>query len=90
MLVLARKADQTIQIGHGVTIRVLEISGSTVRIGVKAPRQIPVMRGELLPSDEEVTRSLVKAFDEIDERMAANEIDQRRQIAAEAAMAEAV
>lgn len=47
MLVLSRKADQKIQIGDEIVITVLEVKGNTVRIGIEAPRNIRVLRGEL-------------------------------------------
>ncbi|PQO25648.1 carbon storage regulator [Blastopirellula marina] len=47
MLVLSRKASQTIQIGTDVTLTVLGVSGNTVRLGIEAPIEVPIRRGEL-------------------------------------------
>lgn len=47
MLVLTRKIDQSIMIGDDVEIVVLEINGSQVRLGVRAPREIRVHRREV-------------------------------------------
>ena len=47
MLVLSRKQDQDIVIGDNIRIRILKIKGNTIRIGVDAPRDIKVVRGEL-------------------------------------------
>jgi carbon storage regulator CsrA len=47
MLVLTRKLQETIKIGDHVTIHVLRVKGNTVRLGIDAPRQIRVVRGEL-------------------------------------------
>jgi carbon storage regulator CsrA len=47
MLVLTRKTQEQIQIGESVVVTVLRIKGSTVRLGIEAPRQTRVMRGEL-------------------------------------------
>ncbi len=47
MLVLTRKLQETIKIGDQVTIHILRVKGNTVRLGIDAPRQIRVMRGEL-------------------------------------------
>ncbi len=47
MLVLSRKKDQTIQIGNGIVIHICQVRGSTVRIGIEAPPDIRVLRGEL-------------------------------------------
>lgn len=47
MLVLSRKPNQTIRIGDHIEIVVLRVSGDRVRLGVRAPRDIPVRRQEL-------------------------------------------
>ncbi len=47
MLVLTRKADQTIQIGEGIRVTVLRVRGGAVRIGIDAPRGVKILRGEL-------------------------------------------
>lgn len=48
MLVLTRQVDEDICIGQDIRVRVLSIRGSQVRIGIEAPREIPVHRGEVL------------------------------------------
>lgn len=47
MLVLSRKQKQQIRIGDDVVVTVLQIKGGSVRIGIEAPKEIHVMRGEL-------------------------------------------
>ena len=47
MLVLTRKANQSIMIGDEIEISVLAIMGEKVRIGIEAPRVIPVFRKEV-------------------------------------------
>jgi carbon storage regulator len=47
MLVLTRKANQSIMIGDEVEISVLAIMGEKVRIGIEAPRSVPVFRKEV-------------------------------------------
>ncbi len=49
MLVLSRKKNESIVIGENVRIEILKVSGNTVRIGIQAPRDIKVLRGELAP-----------------------------------------
>jgi carbon storage regulator len=53
MLVLARKTDQAILLGDGIRIVVLGVSGDRVRIGIEAPRHIPILRQELHDAVEE-------------------------------------
>ena len=48
MLVLTRKKNEAIYVADNVEIRVLEIRGGRVRLGIQAPREIPVTRSELL------------------------------------------
>ena len=48
MLVLTRRPREAVMIGHDIQILVLEITDERVRIGITAPREIPVMRQELL------------------------------------------
>ncbi len=47
MLVLTRKLQQQIKIGDQITVTILRVKGSTVRIGIDAPREVRVVRGEL-------------------------------------------
>jgi carbon storage regulator CsrA len=47
MLVLTRKLQQQIKIGEQITVTILRVKGNTVRVGVEAPREVRVVRGEL-------------------------------------------
>jgi carbon storage regulator len=47
MLVLTRKSNQSIMIGDDIEVSVLAIMGEKVRIGIEAPRSIPVFRKEV-------------------------------------------
>ena len=47
MLVLSRKKNQSIIINDDITIMVVEIRGDKVRLGIEAPREIPVHRKEV-------------------------------------------
>jgi carbon storage regulator len=47
MLVLCRKAGETIHIGADIRIRVVTVQGNRVRIAVEAPEEVLVLRGEL-------------------------------------------
>ena len=47
MLVLSRKKDESIVINNDITIVVVEIRGDNVRLGVEAPKDVPVHRREV-------------------------------------------
>jgi len=47
MLVLTRKSNQSIMIGDDIEISVLSVMGEKVRIGIQAPREVPVFRKEV-------------------------------------------
>uniref|UniRef100_A0A7C2JXY5 Translational regulator CsrA n=1 Tax=Schlesneria paludicola TaxID=360056 RepID=A0A7C2JXY5_9PLAN len=49
MLVLTRKRDGVIRIGENIVIRVIRTGKSSVKIGVEAPANVRVVRGELSP-----------------------------------------
>jgi carbon storage regulator CsrA len=53
MLVLSRKTDQQIVLGGGIKISILKIKGNVVRVGIEAPEEINIKRGELLQVDED-------------------------------------
>lgn len=48
MLVLSRKKNERVKICDDIEVQVLEIVGNRVRIGVRCPRDVSVMRSELL------------------------------------------
>ncbi len=47
MLVLTRKSNQSIMIGDDIEISVLAVMGEKVRLGIEAPRSVPVFRHEV-------------------------------------------
>jgi carbon storage regulator len=61
MLVITRKAGEAIRIGDDVTITVLDVAGSTVRIGIDAPGEIPVFRQEIWAAVKEENRAAADA-----------------------------
>jgi carbon storage regulator len=50
MLVLTRKVDESITVGMDITVTVLEIRGGQVRLGIEAPKEMPVHRTEVFRS----------------------------------------
>lgn len=66
MLVLTRKANQSITIGHEIRVTVLEIRGGQVRLGIDAPRETPVNRTEVFESIARENREASRAPDDLD------------------------
>jgi carbon storage regulator len=58
VLVLTRGVDEAIMIGHDVEVKVLEVRGDRVRIGIRAPAAVPVHRKEVY---EAIQRENVEA-----------------------------
>ena len=72
MLVLTRKSNQSIMIGDDIEVSVLSVMGEKVRIGIQAPRDIPVFRKEVyLEIQQERGRDLAGAAvrDEVDQAL---------------------
>lgn len=66
MLVLSRKPGETIRIGDDIEVSVMEVKGDTVRIGITAPRTVPIFRQELLA---EVARTNIESVRAVPESM---------------------
>ena len=67
MLVLTRKANQSIMIGDDIEVSVLSILGEKVRLGIKAPRRVPVFRKEVFL---EIQAQSLEAADQAREALA--------------------
>jgi carbon storage regulator len=70
MLVLTRKSNQSIMIGDDIEVSVLAIMGEKVRIGIQAPRDIPVFRKEVyLEIQDERVSGRAETREEVDEAL---------------------
>jgi carbon storage regulator len=47
MLVLSRRPGEKLSIGNGITLTVVVVKGHQVRVGIDAPEQVRILRGEL-------------------------------------------
>lgn len=63
MLALARKINQSIMIGNDVEITLLEIKGDQIKIGIKAPKNVPIYRKEIYAQIQEENKSAGQAVD---------------------------
>jgi carbon storage regulator len=65
MLVITRKAGDRVQIGDDITVTLLEITGSSVRLGIDAPAEVAVYRHEILQAVKEENRAAAEANAEL-------------------------
>jgi len=57
MLVLSRKLGEKIYIGENICITVVDIDRGKIRLGIEAPRDVPIYRQELLPLNNQQQQS---------------------------------
>jgi carbon storage regulator len=69
MLVLSRKPGEAIRIGDDIEISIIEVRGDTVRIGIDAPRSVPVYRREVFDQirEENIKAAKVESLDSLQE-----------------------
>jgi carbon storage regulator len=47
MLILTRKLGEALKLGQEITLRIIEIKGKNVRVGIEAPAELPIYREEV-------------------------------------------
>jgi carbon storage regulator len=53
MLVLSRRESERIRLGESIVVTVVKVAGDRVRLGIEAPADVVVLRGELKPHEAE-------------------------------------
>ena len=61
MLIITRRAGQRIMLGDDITVHVMEIVGNNVRLGVEAPKELPVYREEIWAAVKEENQASAAA-----------------------------
>ncbi len=66
MLVLARKIDESIVIGDNITVKIISIDKGVVKLGIDAPRDVSIIRNELLEDVKDLNIAASKEHSEDD------------------------
>lgn len=61
MLALSRKLNESIVVGNDIEITILEVKGEQVKIGINAPKTVPVYRKELYTQIQESNKEAANA-----------------------------
>lgn len=69
MLVLTRKSNQSVMIGDDVEVSVLSVMGEKVRLGIDAPRSVPVFRKEVYLEIQQEKAAEGEARQQVDEAL---------------------
>ncbi|MDD6399999.1 MAG: carbon storage regulator CsrA [Lachnospiraceae bacterium] len=63
MLALSRKQGEAIMIGSDIELTILEVKGDQVKIGISAPKSVPVYRKEIYAQIQEANKEVVATLD---------------------------
>lgn len=61
MLILKRKLDEEIKIGHNISVKILSVSDGQVKLGITAPDDVQILRAELVEKVKENIHEASKA-----------------------------
>ena len=64
MLIITRRAGERIMVGDDVVVEIMEIVGNSVRVGIRAPRSVPVYREEIWEAVKAENQAAVDAAPE--------------------------
>jgi carbon storage regulator len=65
VLVLSRKAEQSLKLGPDITLTILSIDGDRVKLGIQAPRTVTVLRQELFDQLKQANTAAIDAQPEL-------------------------
>ena len=65
MLVLSRKENERLRVGESIILTIVEVNGERVKVGIEAPKNIPIVRDEILnaksdPKSAQKENSIIK------------------------------
>lgn len=66
MLILTRKKNETLRIGDDILITIVDIQGDQVRLGITAPRDVPILRQELYEAVRDSNTSAALTVQNVD------------------------
>ena len=61
MLIVTRRAGQKVMLGDDITVTVMEVVGNSARLGIEAPKSLPVYREEIWVAVKEENRAAASA-----------------------------
>lgn len=73
MLVLTRKVGESIIIGDGIEITVIETKGDQIKLGIKAPKEVDIHRKEIYESIQQANQQAVSQSINIDQFLGKND-----------------
>jgi carbon storage regulator len=65
MLILSRKINEKIKIGHEITVSIIEIRGDQVKLGIEAPKDVKVFRQEVFNAIQNENREAATSQDNL-------------------------